>query len=109
MNYGRGRRPSKTLHPEDMVMHDQLPKFQSCIGERYTIEHPQRAFAVTLKEATPLTTSTKDSYSLLLESVEADICPQGVYRLKGAEFDCPLLVVPVGQTDQGVLYEIIVN
>lgn len=89
-------------------MHDQLSQFQNRIGQIYTIDHPQRPFPVTLKEVNSLGAEAK-SYSLLFESDESEICPQGLYPIKGEGMDTTLFIVPVGQAETSTLYEIIFN
>lgn len=85
--------------------------FETRLNAPFTLENTNPKTPLTLIEVAPLSTSKRPGggFSLLFESTQPQILPQGLYTVVAEDFHRDLFLVAVGQGDAGVLYEVIVN
>ena len=86
-------------------------KFGTLIGQSYNVSHPEKEFSLTLKEVKELSQSQNENggVSLMFASQEKLLCPQGTYEFTGEGFNEAVFMVPVGETENGILYEVVIN
>lgn len=93
----------------------RLDDFMPLLQRDFTLHLGTDALPLRLMEATPLPAAhgvpgRLPPFQLLFHLPGFQYPPQGTYRLSAApDFDQPVFLVPVGQDQDGVLYQAVFN